>query len=224
VTPPPAGPGQRNVLATHYTRVGESPVAYIDETYHVETDGRRRFYVMAAVVVLEKDRGPLRDEIDGLVPDGWWHTTDQLRTDAGRAHARQLLQTFRVPDETCVIVDKVAVGDADKDGTHARGAVLGRLLRALYNAEHGTHPPVSLAVLEEQRESRKNNFDRSVRSQLIATGTIRTDATLLAVSPGSEHLLWLPDLVCGAYRQRMLFDRPELFAEIEHLTHVIEMP
>lgn len=55
---PPAGQGQRNVLKTHYDRIGQGPVAYVDETYHVETDGRRRFYVMAAAVVLEQDATP----------------------------------------------------------------------------------------------------------------------------------------------------------------------
>lgn len=224
MTPPPASPGQRNVLTTHYARIGGGPVAFLDETYHVETDGRRRFYVIAAVVVLEKDRDALRDEIDGIVPDGWWHTTAQLRTDAGREQVRELLQTFRVPDETCVIVDKISIDPHDTDGTQARGVVLGRLLTAIYNAEHGTHPPVSLAVIEEQREARKNNFDRSIRKQLIAEAAISEAATLLAVSPASEHLLWLPDLVCSAYRQKMVFDRSELFAVIEHLTHVIQLP
>ncbi|HEY2043452.1 MAG TPA: hypothetical protein VGH11_12315 [Jatrophihabitans sp.] len=224
MTPPPSGPGQRNVLKTHYARIGQNPVAYLDETYHVETDGHRRFYVMAAVVVLEKDRDALRSEIDDLVPDGWWHTTDQLRTDGGREQACDLLQTFRVPDETCVIVDKVAIDDDDKDGMQARGAVLGRLLTAVHNAEHGTHPPVSLAVIEEQRVARMNNFDRRIRTQLITGGAITESATLLAVSPGSEHLLWLPDLVCSAYRQKMIFGRTEMFAEIEHLAHVVQLP
>lgn len=224
MTPPPAGSGQRNVLTTHYARISEGPVAFLDETYHVESDGRRRFYVIAAVVVLEKDRDALRDEIDGIVPEGWWHTTDHLRTDEGREQARELLQTFRVPDETCVVVDKISIDHHDKDGIQARGVVLGRLLTAIYNAEHGTHPPVSLAVIEEQREARKNNFDRSIRKHLIAEAVISEAATLLAVSPGSEHLLWLPDLVCSAYRQKMVFERAELFAEIEHLTHVIQLP
>jgi hypothetical protein len=162
---PPAGPGQHNVLKTHYERIGSGPVAYLDETYHLENDGRRRFYVMAAVVVLEPDRDPLRNELDSLVPSGWWHTTNELRTDGGRNRARALLETFQVPDEICVIVDKVSVDeDDDKEGTRARGAALGRLLTALHTAEHGTHPPVGLTVLEE------------------------------SVSPGSEHLLWLPGL------------------------------
>jgi hypothetical protein len=91
---PPAGPGQHTVLKTHYERIGSGPVAYLDETYHVETDGRRRFYVMAAVVVLEHDRDPLRNELDSIVPSGWWHTTDRLRTEEGREQTRDLLRTF----------------------------------------------------------------------------------------------------------------------------------
>lgn len=220
---PPAGPGQINVLKTHYTRVGTGPVAFLDETYHVEQDGRRRFYVMAAVVVLHEDRDPLRDELDSLVPDGWWHTTSELRTEKGREHARSLLRTFRIPDETCVIVDKVGLDPEDEDGTLARGAVLGRLLAAVHTAEFGSHPPVNLAVIEEQREARKNNFDRSVRKHLIADKAISESMALASVSPGSEHLLWLPDLVCSAYRQKLLFQRDELFGEIKELTHVIQL-
>lgn len=220
---PPAGPGQTNVLKSHYTRVGTGPVAFLDETYHVEQDGRRRFYVIAAVVVLHEDRDTLREELDGLVPDGWWHTTNELRTDEGREHARSLLQTFRMPDETCVIVDKVSIEGDDEDGMQARGAVLGRVLAAVHTAEFGTHPPVNLTVIEEQREARKNNFDRSVRKRLIADKTIDESMALVSVSPGSEHLLWLPDLVCTAYRQKMLFQRSELFAEIEELTHVVQL-
>ncbi|GAB2653204.1 hypothetical protein [Kribbella swartbergensis] len=222
---PPVGPGQRNVLKAHYERIGTGPVAYLDETYHLEKDGRRRFYVIAAVVVLERDRDPLRNELDGLVPTGWWHTTDELRTEEGRHRARALLETFRIPDETCVIVDKVSVDeDDDKEGTRARGAVLGRLLTALHTSEHGTHPPVGLTVIEEHRVARINNFDRSVRAKLIATGAIAESMTLAAVSPGSEHLLWLPDLVCSAYRQKTVLRRHDLFETIQNLAHVVQLP
>lgn len=220
---PPAGPGQKAVLRTHYERVGDGPVAFLDETYYLETDGRRRFYAMAAVIVLASDRDPLREELDRLVPDGWWHTTDALSTREGRERARNLLSTFQTPEETCVIVDKINVA-ADDDGSQAREAVLGRLLTAIHSAEHDTHPPVSLAVLEEQREARQNNFDRSIRRRLIDAGKVSSATQLVAASPGSEHLLWLPDLVCSAYRQMSVFRRTELFDEIARLTDVIELP
>lgn len=217
------GSGQSAVLKAHYERAGSGPVAYLDETYHLEFDGRRRFYVMAAVVVLELDRDPLRSDLDALVPGGWWHTTEVLRSEDGRERTRELLRTFQIPEETCVIVDKVEVAETDKDGFLAREAVLGRLLAAVHTAEHGTHPPVQLAVVEAQREARKNNFDRAVRKRLIDAGTVADAMQLVAVSPGSEHLLWLPDLVCSAYRQKVVFRNDDLFVEIEHLTHVVEL-
>jgi len=142
-------------------------VAYLDETYHVENDGRNRFYVMSAVVVLGSDRDAVRKELDAQVPDGWWHTTDQLRTPEGREQVRSLLRAFQVPDETCVVVEKATVAADDADGDKARRAVLGRLVADVHNAAHGSHPRVDLVVLEEQRVARKNNFDRATRVALL---------------------------------------------------------
>ncbi|MEZ0579137.1 hypothetical protein [Nocardioides sp. MH1] len=198
-------------------------MAYLDETYSLEA-GRRRFYVMAAVVVLPTDLDPLRNELDNLVPDGWWHTTEVLQAADGRTRTRELLRTFRTPDETCIVVDKVAVADHDKEGFQAREAVLRRLLTVLHTPEGGVHPPVRLVITEEQREARKNNWDRSVRKALIEDQAIGADMNMVHASPGSEHLLWLPDLVCSAYRQKALHQRGDLFNEIEDLTRVIELP
>lgn len=159
------------MLKSHYARVGQGPVAYLDETYSVEK-GRKRFYVMGAVVVAHSDRDPLRDELDRLVPNGWWHTTDELQRNGGRDRARELLATFRVPDETCVVVDKTTVHADDKEGLGAREAVLRRLLAVIHGPSADSHPPVELVVTEEQRDARKNNFDRSVRKSLIREGAI----------------------------------------------------
>lgn len=219
---PPAGPGQRTVLKSHYERAGDSPVAFLDETYSLEPN-RGRFYVMSAVVVLTNDVEPLRDELDHVVPGGWWHTTDELQLAGGRERTRELLQTLRAPDETCIVVDRVAVADDDKDGFQAREAVLRRLLTVLHSPDGDAHPPVRLVVTEEQREARKNNWDRSIRKALIAEQSIGASMNMVHASPGSEHLLWLPDLVCSAYRQKKLFRNPDLFAEIEDLTRVIEL-
>lgn len=219
---PPAGPGQRAVLKSHYERSADSPVAYLDETYSLQP-GRRRFYVMAAVVVLPHDLDPLRNELDELVPDGWWHTTDALRQGGGRDRARELLGTFRAPDETCVIVDKIEVAQRDKEGFEAREAVLRRLLTTLDSPPPDAHAPVRLVITEEQREARKNNWDRSVRKALIAEQAISSQLQMVHASPGSEHLLWLPDLACSAYRQKTVMGKDDLFAQIQDLTRVIEL-
>jgi hypothetical protein len=100
---------------------------------------------------------------------------------------------------------------------------LARLLTALHTAEFGSHPPVGLTVIEEHRTARINNYDRAVRAELIKSGAIDDTAPFLAVSPGTEHLLWLPDLVCSAYRQKTVFRRGELFEAIEDLSHVVHL-
>lgn len=220
---PPAGPGQRAVLKTHYARTAPGPIAFLDETYSLQK-GRNRYYVLSAVVVLHSDLDPLRKELDQLVPGGWWHTTDELQAIGGRDRARDLLQAFQVPDETCVVVHKVTVADDDKDGARARRAVLGQILKSLCHAQDGTPAPVRLAVMEEQRPMRKNIHDRATRSELIATNAIEPDMHMVTASPGSEHLLWLPDLVCSAYRQKMALGKADLFNEIAELTHVIQLP
>lgn len=169
---PPAGPGQISVLQTHYVKAGDSPAAFIDETYHLEKDGRARFYTMAAVVVSAHDRDPLRQAIDEIVPTGWWHTTQQLRTDQGYEDARRLLESLQSPDDACVIVDHVALGDDDSEGLDARRSAMSRLLTALSRGESDLHDPVQLAIAEENRIARVNNFDRATRQRLIDQGAL----------------------------------------------------
>lgn len=146
------------MLRSHYDRVGAGPVAYLDETYHVDSDGRSRFYVIAAVVVLAQDRDPLRKDLDALVADGWWHTTNALRADGGRKRVQTLLRTFQSPEEVCVLVEKTMLDSEDTDGAQGRAAALQRLLIAVHTAEHGTHPPVDLVVIEEQQTSRRKQL------------------------------------------------------------------
>lgn len=221
---PPAGPGQRAVLRTHYAKAGDSPVAFLDETYHLDRDGRERFYVMAAVVVAARDRDPLRSALDDIVPSGWWHTSEQLRSEQGRADALRLLETLQAPEDACVIVDHAAVAATDDDDAQARHAALSRLLLALDRGEGQDEGRVGLAVAEEHRIRRVNNADRATRSSLLTTGRLTGPLGLVHASPGSEHLLWLPDLVCSAYRQERVRRDPGLLTPVRSLTTVIRLP
>ncbi len=205
----------------HYVRNGRGPVAYIDETYSLEP-GRRQFYVMTAVVVTMDDRDELRKELDYQVPSGWWHTTEELQQPGGRQRAIEMLRAFRAPDETCVLVDHQLVDESTVDGEEVRETVLSRLLEAVTSPPvAGRHDPVRLVVMEERRERADNNRDRRTRSRLVEEARIPNENVLMHASPGSEHLLWLPDIACSAYRQMMLHRREDMFAEIAHLTTVV---
>lgn len=226
VVTPPAGPGQISVLQTHYAKVGDGFVGFIDETYHLEKDGRDRFYTMAAVVVAAQDLDPLRQDLDKLVPTGWWHTSEQLRTDQGYEDTLALLATLNSSYDACVIVDHVAVDDAvdATEGLSVRADVLGKLLVELHQGEGSMHGPVQLAVAEENRRARVNNFDRSTRQSIVTEGSLPDTVGLVHASPGSEHLLWLPDAVCSAYRRDKLGIGSGLFDEIRDLTDVKKLP
>lgn len=108
---PPAGPGQVRSLQTHYDKIGDGFVGFIDETYHLEKDGRGRFYTIAAVVVAAADLEPLRQDLDNIVPGGWWHTSNQLQNDQGYEDTLKLLATLEPSSDVCVIVDHVDVSD-----------------------------------------------------------------------------------------------------------------
>lgn len=45
---------------------------------------------------------------------------------------------------------------------------------------------------------------------------------LLQVTPAEEQLLWLPDLVCSAYRQQVARSDASYFSHIEAMTTLLE--
>lgn len=120
------------------------------------------------------------------------------------------------------LLHQAHVDDDDREGLQARASVLRRLLVSLRRPDRNEHEPVGLVVLEEHRLTRVSNFDRSVRAELVRSGDLDDAARTLAVSPGVEHLLWLPDVLCSAYRQA-LRGRPDLFDEVAGVTYVARL-
>ena len=55
--------------------------------------------------------------------------------------------------------------------------------------------------LEKQRESKDTNRDRYTVSQARKEGLVPRNMFVHYVSPASEQLLWLPDLVAHTYRR-----------------------
>jgi len=178
---------------------------------------------MAAVVVAAKDRDVLRGDIEGLVPDGWWHTTEVLQEPGGRRRVLSMLDCFEAEHDACVVVHASSVGEHDKDGEQARQRCLAALLETLGNAGTNTHEPVSLVVMEGRRTNHENNNDLRTRKNLVTAGTVHAAFTVTLVSPGAEHLLWLPDVVCMAYRKRLLEADTDLFSKIESFAEIIEI-
>lgn len=212
------------VLAEAYRRT-RGPVAYLDESYELGLEGRRRFYVFTAVVVHRRnDIEPLQKGLRERAETDYWHTTEALQDESGRRRARELLRYLADGDELCVIAFHAPVLDNDPDGEQTRLACYRDLVGRLASGVDGRCDPVGLVVLEQRSPQRHANLDRKNHSTLIKEGLIPPAMRQVLVSPRQERLLWLPDLVCSAFRRTVTHHDGSYFALVEDQTYVIKLP
>ncbi|MFT3887383.1 MAG: hypothetical protein QM713_04370 [Arachnia sp.] len=210
--------GARDVVAGSYRLNGSKPVAYIDETYNLD-DRWAKFYVMTAVVVQADQRDLVRRALIARAGCGYWHTSEALRSSEGRRRAHDLLDYLGHPEgsEFCVIAHARAIEEHDTDGEQARAGCLTQILSRLSALEDS----VELFLLERRRGRRQSNQDAQTKTDAVRAGHVPRHAQLLQLSPGDEPLLWLPDLVCSAYRRQLTADDATLFCYIDHICQVL---
>jgi len=210
------------VVANLYRQMGSAPIGYIDETYSVDPHHGLQFYVMVAVVVKADQRDLLRDEIRKIAGTHFWHTTDQIRDRQGYLRTRELLTYLGDPEgqEICVVSHVEAIEPGDIDGEEARARCFTGLIGYLAS-DKCPAGPISALLLERRRERTQANRDADTRAKAIANGLAPPKLRLLQVTPSDENLLWLPDLVCSAYRQHIARNDTDLFNAIRAMTVVI---
>lgn len=216
-------PGRQAVARALAQATGRA-VAFMDETYSVELGLKQRFYAMTAVVVQLSEVEGLRRGLVARVPSGYWHTSDALQSADGRAHAQRLVDYLADPrgSEACVLAVRVPVGRDDATGEDARKECLVRLMAELSSAE-SLEGQVGLFVLERRRVATQRNLDAATRARAVADGVLSARVRLLQVSPSDEPLLWLPDLVCSAWRQELLRADAALFEPLRCVTRVVSV-
>lgn len=214
----------RASLQVAYQRNGKRPVAYIDETYNVDPRHGQRYYVMAAVVVQGDQAANVRAAIVGLAGASYWHTSEKLRSASGRQRTVELLEYLGDADgsEFAIVSHETVVAPDDVDGEVARRRCLRALLSRLGHAP-AADDRVQLFILERRRENAQANRDAKTKAEALADGVVPATTRLLQVSPGDEQLLWLPDLVCSAYRQQVAHRDESLFGLVDHLTEVLHV-
>lgn len=211
----------RKALESAYRYNGTRPVAYLDETYRVEHDGPT-YYVMTAAVVQADQLDLVRSDIRRIVGTTYWHTAEALRNPAGLTTTRQLLDYLGDPaaTEACFIAHEHHLAPTDTHGEDARAACLTSLLTHL-NSPNSPTGQVELFVLEKRLTSRMTNRDAATKSTAINAGLITPGTRLYQTSPADEHLLWIPDLVCSAYRHQLTKVTPDLYPRISALCTVL---
>lgn len=211
-----------SVLFNAYRQNGTRPVAFVDETYSVDPAHDLMFYVMTAVVVEHQEMDGLRAGLVRRAGSSFWHSSDALRTCEGRERMHELLSYLGADDgkELCIISHRVGVDPGDSNGETARSECLTALLAELARGDFGGGP-LRLVVLERRRENAEAAADRATKAAAVKRGLVPASMRFLQISPGVEQLLWLPDLVCSAYRQRLVSGNGEYFNPVERITTLV---
>jgi hypothetical protein len=216
-------PGRQAVVRALAQATGRA-IALLGETYNVEPGPKGLYYAMTAVVVQLGEVERLRNGLVARVPSGYWHTTDALQSVSGRADAKRLVDYLADPtgSEACVVAIRVPVERDDVAGEAARRACLIRLMSEL-SSGHSPEGQVGLFILERRRAATQRNLDAAIRATAVADGILDPRARLLQVSPSDEPLLWLPDLVCSAWRRELVRSDPTLFEPLRSITRVVRV-
>lgn len=173
-------------------------VLFVDETYNAPGEEMEHtFYTVCGVLIKASLLVDTRQEIDEIVDDYFWHTTDALRTSEGRATAVELLQFCEEVDDLYFVAHKMPLQPGD-NMENARQACL----RALFSHVENGHN-AKLIVMEKRQDNAHDDADRRLLKHLRSERVVSRGTQLLLVSPRHEHLLWLPDLIAMAFRRKI---------------------
>lgn len=191
---------RRDILNRIYANFTDVNVAFLDETYEtaVGEPGRRTFYLMAAYVAPIGSLPQIRNDIDQIVADSFWHSTEAQQTAAGRGTLIEMCDYIQAApaSEAVVISVRTPIGPGDATGEEARAQCLTALLRQLRFSK--LLPSIRLAIGEKRNTRQLVNVDKSTVRNARALGLIG-DLAVHWTSPAVEHALWLPDVVAYAH-------------------------
>lgn len=184
-----------------YLRNGDLPVAFIDETSRSrkEHPGEQQFYVMTGVVVHPQDFDALRSDLGLIAQSDYWHTTENLSSPNGREKVIEMLKYLAEGDEISIISHLGGSGFGEGDIETAREKTLTKLTQYLFN-----DAGLKLAVMERRNPNALILRDERTFTLAKRSGVVPRNSRLLQLSPTTERLLWLPDLVASAIRQELV--------------------
>lgn len=194
---------------------GRAPqvIAYLDETYETQR-GRKRFYLMSALIIQGADRDRLRADFVNLVGGNFWHTTSSYGSEAGRQTIKEFVAFLARDRSTLLCVVDADLGRFNGDTEAARRHCFSAISMILDRA-HG----VGLIVFERRREGVEEDIDNAIVQALRRKHSTR-DVRFHPGTPSSEPLLWAPDVVASVLRRRLALGNSRWFEPIRTKTIV----
>jgi hypothetical protein len=192
---------------------GRSPgaIAYLDEAYET-TRGRKRFYIMSALIVQGGDRDRLREALVNVVGGNYWHTTSSYGSELGRRTIKEFVSFLAQDRSTLLCVVEVNLERFHDDAEAARRHCFSAISMILDRA-HG----VNLVVFERRREGAEEETDSATVRALQRKHSTR-DIRFHPGTPSSEPLLWAPDVVASVLRRRLALGNSRWFEPLRAKT------
>lgn len=214
--------GAAAVLTEAYGRARGGYVGFLDESF--ELSGEKTFYLMSAVVTHQDQIHALRDGLQDVVGDTYWHTTESLQTPEGRTAAVDIAEYLgnEKGTEVCIVSCRMPLGDGGADG--ARQACFQQVGANLCSGAHPLKAGVHLMVLEQRETQHERSYDAKIVRDLRSALVICRHCQLKQASPRDEPLLWLPDLVSSAVRRSITHKERDLLDPIDRIVTVLNCP
>lgn len=155
--------------------------------------------------------------------EDYWHTTERLKDEKNHAKVLELCQYLGEGSEPCVIACKLEDSGGSGDAEEMRRACMLALLGALWSGGNGW-PAVEPVVLERRSEATQVGADQHTMKLAKSQERVGRSARLVQVSPSLEPLLWLPDLVSSATRQKIIWKNDKFYNEFSKQVRYVNVP
>jgi hypothetical protein len=195
------------------------PLAFIDESFLAPSQWKDSFYIVAAAVIEKDTVLTIRQEMRRRVKRGTWHTTESGRSEAGQQKIRELASYLAtVVKPVIVVVDELAKSDRSAEAGRAQA------LRGLLTELANNHIYMTGTVVYEKRiPGYMQAHDDVIIEGIRRQGGDASKLKVIGIASKREPLLWIPDLICWAFRQAYLDDDQGYFTDLAKVATIIHL-
>lgn len=188
------------------------PIAYVDETFHLE--GTKRFYALALATVYPDQVAATRLTLTRFYGGSALHAAPMYQR-AEYETLRQATELVATNHDGLDLVVCAQLADSDRLGDDGRRRCLEYLARKVHT-DFGTN----LFIIDSRVDPTQDRLDQFVFGDLRKTSAIGRDVRAHHARPSAEPLLGLPDVLAWSYRQEHTRGDTAWFEPMRELTQV----
>lgn len=161
--------------------------------------------------------------------ENYWHSAEAMQSSQGCQRFEEMLKYLANNKDASILTCKTPIqpskkqsGGGRKDVSHVENARRDCIRELLAWAVHEVNNLAGV-VFERRATQQDNDRDRKMLKRLKKDGVIPQELIPTWVTPSQEQALWVPDIVCMAYRRtRTHTDRTAQYF-FEYLNDITEV-